>query len=121
MVSESYCGTPVKGALKSIAGIVCIGSLLIAIGWFVVSRSEKLARYDCYVWEFNHALCRNSPALEKSQRYDRCTQHLKPVPACQKYPETERGISDALRYIKGESVELPPGNRDYRTFHVWGK
>jgi hypothetical protein len=110
-----------KFNLKGIVGILLICLSMTGIGGYIISRSEKLARYDCYVWGFNHALCKYDQTFENSQRSERCVQHLKPVSECEEFPETEKGKSDALRFMSGESIEVPPGNRDYRTFHVWGK
>jgi len=109
-------------AFKSAAGILLIGLVLAALGGYINYRSETLARYDCYVWGFNHALCRDAQGIiEVYQRFERCPAHLKPVFECNDFPETEKGIADARRYISGNSIPLPPGDRDYRTFHVWGK
>ena len=108
--------------LKSVAGILLVGLVVTALGGYLTQRSETLARYDCYVWGFNHAMCRDAPGIiEAYRRFERCPAHLKPVFECADFPETEKGMADARRYISGEPIPLPPGDRDYRTFHVWGK
>lgn len=107
---------------RGVWGLLLIGLLLAALGGYLIYRAENLRQYDCYVWGFNHALCVSGQMIEKgSQRDERCTAHVKPVFQCEEFPETQLGMADAYRYIKGEPVELPPGDRDYRTFHVWGK
>ena len=83
-----------------------------------VKRSSYTAQYDCYVWGFNHAVCRYGEIVANYPGYGRCPDHLKPVSLCEEFPDTERGMSDALRFIKGEAIEPPSSNRDYRTFHV---
>ena len=114
--------TSKKSIFKGICGLLLIGLVMTVFGGYFIYRGEKLRRYDCYVWGFNHALCVSGQTLVKgSQRAERCTAHVKPVFECEDCPETQLGIADAHRYIKGESIELPPGDRDYRTFHVWGK
>ncbi len=107
---------------KSIAGLVLIALALTALGGYFKYRAETLRRYDCYVWGFNHALCQDAPGIIVAyQRFERCPAHLKPVLECTDFPETENGMADARRYINGDPIPLPPGDRDYRTFHVWGK
>ncbi len=110
--------TPKKSALKSIFGILLIVFSVTSICWSLVLIAKNTAQYDCYVWGFNHAVCRYGQAVANYPGYDRCPNHLKPISLCEGFPETKRGMSDALRFIKGESVESPPANRDYRTFHV---
>lgn len=111
-----------KRTFKCAAGIALVGLVLAVLGGYFIQRGETLRRYDCYVWGFNHALCRDAPGLIKAdRRFERCPAHLKSVPECSDLSETESGRADARRYIRGEPVALPPGDRDYRTFHVWGK
>lgn len=94
-------------------------SLIVSlICWLLVLSAKNTARYDCYVWGFNNAVCRYGQAVANYPGHKRCPNHLKPVSLCEEFPETERGISDALPFIRGESIETPPSNRDYRTFHV---
>jgi len=111
-----------KIVFRSVTGITLVGLALAALGVYFTYRGEQLRKYDCYVWGFNHALCVSGQTIAKgSQRDERCPAHVKPVFECEDFPETQLGMADAHRYIKGESIELPPGDRDYRTFHVWGK
>ena len=49
--------------LKSVAGIVLVGLVVTALGGYLTQRSETLARYDCYVWGFNHAMCRDASGI----------------------------------------------------------
>ncbi len=110
-----------KSTGNGIVGILLICLAMTGIGGYFISRGESLARYDCYVWGFNHALCQQGQTFGSLQRSERCVPHLKPVFECEEFPETEKGKSDALRFMNGESIDLPPSDRDYRTFHVWGK
>jgi len=107
-----------KIALKGIFGILLIGLSVTSICWLMVLSSENSAQYDCYVWGFNNTVCRYDQIVEKYPGYSRCPEHLVPVLLCEEFPETEKGISDALRFIKGETIESPTSNRNYRTFHL---
>ena len=108
----------IKVCFKSFLGIFLIGFSVTMVCWIMVSSSESNARYDCYVWGFNHAVCSCSKTLKNYSGYSRCKEHLIPVSLCESFSETEKGLSDALRFIEGESVEVPPSNRNYRTFHL---
>lgn len=110
--------TSKNAALKSIFGILLIGFIVTTICWLLVLSAHNTAQYDCYVWGFNHAVCRNGEIVANYPGYGRCPEHLKPVSLYEEFRDTERGMSDALRFIKGEAIEPPSSNRDYRTFHV---
>ena len=107
-----------NAVLKSIFGIILIGLSVTLICWIMVLSSDNRARYDCYVWGFNNAVCRYDQTVENYHGYSRCREHLIPVTLCLEFSETEKGVSDAIRFIKGESVEIPQYRRDYRTFHL---
>ena len=110
--------TSKKAIVISIFGLLLIGLAVTSICSIMVLSSDNNARFDCYVWGFNNAVCRYDQTLENYPGYSRCREHLIPVTLCQEFPETEKGVSDAIRFIKGELVEIPPYRRDYRTFHL---
>ena len=107
-----------KTTLKNIIGILLIGFSATSICWLMVFSSENRAQYDCYVWGFNNAVCCHGQTVKNYTGYSRCPEHLVPVTLCEEFPETERGVSDAMLFIKGELVEIPTYRRDYRTFHL---
>jgi hypothetical protein len=105
-------------AFKSIFGFLLIGLAVTSICCLMIYSSENRAQYDCYVWGFNNAVCRYDKVVEKYPGYSRCPEHLVPVTLCEEFPETERGVLDAMRFIKGDLVDFPTYRRDYRTFHL---
>ena len=104
--------------LKSIIGTLLIGISVTSICLLMVYSSENRAQYDCYVWGFNNAVCRHDQTVKNYNGYSRCPEHLVAVELCEDSPATERGVSDAMQFIKGELVEIPTYRRDYRTFHL---
>ena len=107
-----------NSAFNGIVGIILISLIVTSICWLLIVSAKNMARYDCYVWGFNNAICRYGQFLSKYSGYGRCPNHLKPVELCEEFPETEKGVSDARRFIRGDPIDTPPSNRDYRTFHV---
>gem|GEM_PF-4153415 len=107
-----------KAHHKRIFGVLLIGFSFTSVLWFLDMMGDNAARYDCYVWGFHHAVCRSGQTVENYSGESRCIEHIKPVPICNDFPETQWGMSDAMRLINGEPVESPPSNLDYRTFHV---
>ena len=107
-----------KATLKSTIGILLIGFSAASICWLMVISSENRAQYDCYVWGFNNAVCRHGQTVTNYTGYGRCPEHLVPVTLCEEFPETKKGVSNAMLFIKGELVEIPTSRRDYRTFHL---
>ena len=105
-------------AFKSIFGFLLIGLTVTSICWLMIYSSENRAQYDCYVWGFHNAVCRYDKTIENYTGYSRCPEHIVPVTLCEEFPETEIGVSDAMRFIKGDLVEFPTYRRDYRTFHL---
>jgi hypothetical protein len=110
--------TSPKAYLKGVSGILIIGFSVTSICGLLFILNENTAQYDCYVWGFNHMVCRYGQTLEISSGNSRPVKHLTPVAQCEGLAETEKGMSDALRFISGEPVKPPPSDRDYRTFDL---
>ncbi len=104
--------------LRGILGIFLIGFLVASICTLSVFVGENTVRYDCYVWGFYYAICRHRQTAQIAMGKDFCIEHLNPVIECEGFAETESGMSDAWRFVNGESVESPEYNRDYRSFDL---